>query len=229
MKTYSPRGWTGYVYQIGNVRIRALPRKVIAEFTEEQKPSEGETAEQFLVRCIDALKQAVELWLEEMDYYGIEIELSHPYIMNAPEFAFKSRLIREYLKNLRLKRAQQQLMQNGGLYEPVNEPVACDICSDLWVDDSPAKEGEDYAHLETSDPDEADLVDRALKNALNLPRFIDPIREEIRKVKALIESGIPVQQQMYQLMGIIGHLLKEVSKLRQELAALKAGGGNDAG
>lgn len=226
VKTYSPRGWTGYVYQVGNVRIRALPRKVIAEFIEEQKPSEGENAEQLLIRCIDSLKHAVELWLEELEYKGVELELSHPYIMNAPEFAFKSRLIREHLKNLRLKRVQQQLMHNGGLYEPVNESICSDTLSDLWVDDSPSEEGEDYAHLETSSPDEADLVDQALRNALDLPRFISPIQEEIQKVKALIESGIPIQQQMYQLMGIIGHLLKEIASLRQELASLKAAGGD---
>lgn len=222
VRAYHPRGWTGYVYLLGGVRIRALPHKVIAELVDELEFDEELTAEEAVVRAIEQLKAAVDRWLDEQAAHGVEVELSHPYLLNPPEFAFRSRIVKRCLEQLREERRAMTLMRDGGAVSA--EPVR--LSHGVWIDDSPRESGEKAeAHIETDDPGVATEVDRALKNALSLPSFIEPLREEIRQVRALVEAGVPVQQQMYQLMGIIGQLLREVASLREELARLKGGQG----
>jgi len=222
VKVYNPRGWTGYIYLIGNVRIRALPRKVIAEFTDDFQPLEGEKAEEATIRAIEHLKLAIQGWIIEQSSYGVDVELSHPYIMNTPEYAFRSKIIKQYINKLREERQTATLMHNGG----VVEPYKIDVTEDIRIDDSPRENGEDAeAHLETNNPDTVNQVDIALKNALNLPTYLDryfkPMQQEIQIVKSIVEAGMPVHQRMDQLMGIIGHLLKESAFLRQELTSLR--------
>jgi hypothetical protein len=66
-----------------------------------------------------------------------------------------------------------------------------------------------------------DQIGLALTNALNLPKFIQPLHEELQSVKAILQSGITVQQQINQLVGIITHLLKENASLKEEIRSLK--------
>jgi len=206
IKTYNPRGWTGYIYLLGNVRIRALPHKVIAELTEDIEFDEQITPEEAVVRVIDMLKSAVEEWLKELSEDGFELELSHPYVMNAPEFAFKSRLVKQYIKKLR----EQQFIASC-IYGLRVEQQQQEL--DIWIDDSPAKTGEgEYAHIETNDCDTANIVDKALKNIAHINEYmkkIDIVVQDIQNVKILMEGGLNIQQQIQQLMSVVAYLLKK--------------------
>ena len=222
VKTYNPRGWTGYIYLLGNVRIRALPHKVIAELTEDIEFNEQITAEEAVVRVINMLKSAVEAWLKELSEDGFELELSHPYVMNAPEFAFKSKLVKQYIKKLR----EQQFVASciDGLRGSLREQQELDV----WIDDSPAKEGEgEYAHIETNDCDTADIIDIAIKNLAHINEYmkkIDIVAQDVQNVKVLIEGGLNIQQQIQQLMSVVAYLLKkdaEREELRKENEELR--------
>ena len=224
IRTYHPRGWTGYVYIIGNVRIRALPHKVIAEITEDVEFDEPISAEEAVIRVIEMLKSAVEKWLDEISD-EVELELAHPYILNAPEFAFKSRLIKQYISKLR----EQKFVTSctTGMYPAGQQGL------DVWIDASPEKEGEsEYAHLETNDPDVADLLDSAIKkiamfpveNFTDLQQYmskVEVIHQDVQNLKALIESGLSIQQQLNQLMSVVAYLLRQEEERRKQNEELK--------
>jgi len=112
VKVYNPRGWTGYIYLYGNVRIRALPRKVIAEFVSDFSPSTSD-ANKAIIEAIDRLKETVKQFILDQSAYGVEIELSSPYVMNTPEFAFRSRLVKQYLDSLKRTRIASTLGSPG--------------------------------------------------------------------------------------------------------------------
>ncbi len=225
VKTYHPRGWTGYIYLIGNVRIRVTPHKVIAELTSELSFEEPVSAEEAVIRAIDQLKDAVSKFLEEQGAAGIEIELSHPYIMNTPEFAFKSKLIKKYIDNMR-KMSWKSCVANGH---------SMNYKSNLsyWIDASPEKEGEsEYGHIETNDPDTADIIDKAIKNMAMLPieslkelqqymSKIEMVHQDVQNLKVLIESGLSIQQQLNQLMSVVAFLLKKDEEIRKQNEELK--------
>lgn len=225
VRKYNPRGWTGYIYLIGNVRIRVTPHKVIAELTNELSFEEPISAEEAVIRAIDQLKDAVNKFLEEQGAVGIDIELSHPYIMNTPEFAFKSKLIKKYIDNMR-KMSWKSCVTNGhsiSYYKSYRSNL------NYWIDASPEKEGDSkYGHMETNDPSTADFLDSLLRNLHYIPDLyndlqlikseiqrINTMDQEIQNVKVLIEAGITPKQQLEQLMGVIAYQLKEIAKLRE--------------
>jgi len=228
VKTYHPRGWTGYIFILGNVRIRVTPHKVIAELTSELHFDEPLTAEEALIRAIDQLKDAVAKWLEEQGAAGVEIELSHPYVMNAPEFAFKSKLIKKCIEKLR-EQSWRSCITNGHSLN-YNQPNLS-----FWIDASPEKEGEsEYGHIETNDAGVADILDSYFKNLGFIPALqediqmikselqrINLIEQEIQNVKVLIESGVPPKLQMEQLMSIVAYQIKEIAELRKENSELR--------
>lgn len=222
VRTYHPRGWVGYIYLIGNVRIRVTPHKVIAELTNELSFEEPVSAEEAVIRAIDQLKDAVSKFLEEQGAVGIDIELSHPYIMNTPEFAFKSKLIKKYIDNMR-KMSWKSCVTNG------HDISYCKSNLNYWIDASPEKEGNsEYGHIETNDPNTADFLDSLLRNLHYIPDLYNDLQlikseiqkinimdQEIQNVKVLIEAGITPKQQLEQLMGVIAYQLKEIAKLRE--------------
>jgi len=57
-------------------------------------------------------------------------------------------------------------------------------------------------------------------------KSLEELKKEIREMREVLDQHIKTEQQMYQLMGIIGHLLKEIASFRQELASLKAARGD---
>ena len=247
VKVYNPRGWTGYIYLYGNVRIRALPRKIIAEFVSDFSPSTSD-ANQAIIEAIDRLKETVKQFVLDQSAYGVELELSSPYVMNTPEFAFRSRLVKQYLNHLKQTRITSTLGSHWcdhiskesvttssfpnsdvkdiqGVISRVtyfNEREGKNESSfpEIYYDDSLRENGSDaVAHLETKDPDITNIVDTALKNAYQIPTLIN----EIRQVKAVIESGIPLQQQLYQLMGLLGHALREIAFLKEKIRNVERG------
>jgi len=210
VKTYSPRGWTGYIYLIDNVRIRALPKKVIAELTEDLEFDEPLTAEEATVRAIEKLKSAVDQWLEEQRAYLVDVELSHPYIMNAPEFVFRSRLVKEYIEKLREERRVRQLSTNGGFAESGIHHVTED--GSLWIDDS--ERGEE-AHLETSDPEVATEVDRAIKRVLTIDKDLQTLHQKLEALEAGATAGLSAQNLIDIIQKLFSKLEKRIERLEK--------------
>jgi len=230
VKTYNPKGWVGYIYLIGNVRIRALPHKVIAEITDDVEFHEQISAEEAVIRVIEMLKSAIENWLNEISG-EVELELAHPYILNAPEFAFKSKLIKQYIVKLREQKFVTSCIT--GLYSARQQ-------GHIWIDASPKKNGEsEYAHLETNDIHTAEILDIAIKKIATFPieevkelqqymSKVKAIHQDIQNLKVLIESGLSIQQQLNQLMSVVAYLLKkdgervkQNEELKQENESLK--------
>jgi len=236
VKSYSPRGWTGYIYLINNIRIRALPKKVIAEFTTDFEPLPTETPEQTFVRAIEEIKDTVKLWFREQLENGADFELTTPYIINMPEFAFRSNLAKQAIQSLKeidiLNKMNgfskysnkyindkvvkdpmyQKTLNEYDEHEPQSEPK-------LWIDNSP----KDVGHIETDDLETATIVDQALKNALQLPTFIKQVEATLTASTAIIQRVEALEHRMDRLERIVLEYTEQIKKMLQAISEVTKG------
>ncbi|MBO8183142.1 MAG: hypothetical protein H0Z28_10180 [Archaeoglobus sp.] len=56
-----------------------------------------------------------------------------------------------------------------------------------------------------------------------LLKEIKKLQKEVEGLRNVIDQQIKIENQMYQLMGLLGHALKEIAALREEISLLKGG------
>jgi predicted transcriptional regulator len=201
---------------IGKVGIIVQPNSIIVS-QRERHPIIAKSIEDATVIVAMALSEVANRFIQEQAWEGNVCELGTPSLVGSPHYAFSSKIAQ------RVVAAGNTLLQVG---------------EGLEIDNSLKAKGiKDFSEIETTSLTQADLVDRGLRVAAtleeNLPNMIKlelksvsddilGINEQNKKidlmannVQALCQSGLPIQNQLNQLMGVVASQSSQITNMQQ--------------
>ncbi len=159
------------------------------------------------------VQEGTDMFIREQAQLGTRMELGRPKISDTPHYAFESEAAREIIKA-------------GG---KIDVPG-------IWADKSPEGQGRPFAgDIETRDPVIATMVDRGLRNAMNIegivqeqitgaiPVFVEaidqriaPLRADVESLSERVDKGNTLTAQFNQLVNILQNTVKDLENLKQK-------------
>jgi hypothetical protein len=203
---------------IGNVGIIVQPNSIIVS-QRDRHPIIAKSVEDATNIVAMALSEVAQRFIQEQGWDGNICELGTPSLVGSPHYAFSSKIAQ------RVVAAGNTLLQVG---------------EGLEIDNSLKAKGiTDLAEVETTSLTQADLVDKGLRVAANINEIVPKlVREEMRSVseqiigitdqkekidimcnnvQALCTSGLPIQNQLNQLMGVVASQSSQITDMQKIL------------
>ena len=235
VKEFCMVGGVRYVYNmrhesIGGIGVIVHPSSLVV-YQKERHPIRAASSAEATNLVAIALSEVAQRFVQEQAWENVSMELGQPKLVGSPHYAFNSNIAK------RVVAAGQSMLQVGKEFE---------------IDESLKAKGiTDLAEIETTNAEEANLVDKGLRIAADIENIVPAlIQKELRSVSesilgmndraekidemcnnvaALCQSGTPLQQQFNMLQTQVArqgesiHLMQETMlKMVENMSSLIA-------
>lgn len=225
IKSWYPKGRECHLWHIntqhGTIGVEYHGKSIIAYRIEKSNvmAESIEEADQMIAAFVH---EGVLIWTGEQNASAAGIQLGAPNLITKTHYATESK-------------EMKKLMEDG---KTLNVPG-------MFSDNSPEEQGNpNVGHIETTNRDVADVVDRGLRNAANIEHIVkrevegamkganqqfakeiaamlDPLHQEIGVVQAHVQGGSTLQHKFNELVTLLTISMKQREEDRDQIAALR--------
>lgn len=205
---------------VGKIGLTVHPNSFEIYQKDRGTPIRSASLEDATAQVAMAIHETAQRFMQEQSWESVTFTLGDPILVSSPHYAFSSKLGRAITDS-----GQTQLQFTKGF----------EVDKSLEV-----KYGDKTtAHLETQDVDAATIVDQGLKNAYNIETIVPAlVQQELKSVsdqilgiteqkekidlmcnnvQALCTSGLPIQNQLNQLMGVVASQSLQITNMQKIL------------
>jgi len=203
IRSWKPRGPERHLWHVNTVNgvigIEAHPKSIVAYRVSKNHiiATTFEESEDLLTAYI---QDGVQIWLQEQQKSGVRATLGPVNGITKPHYAFESEIAKEVIKSNGILRTEG-----------------------LFVDNSPEARGDTkHGEIETTSPTIANLVDKGLRNALNIDTIVD------RKIDSVLSNTVPLFAQsiasqvqiLHEEVLNISHQLEQNNQIQSQFTTL---------
>jgi len=221
IRSWKPRGPTRHLWHVntanGVIGIEAHPRSIVA-YRVDKKHIIATTFEESEDLLTAYIQDGVQIWLDEQQKSGVVALLGSVRGITKPHYAFESEIAKEVIKS-------KGILTTEGLF----------------VDNSPESRGDTkHSEIETTNPTVASLVDKGLRNAINIESIVEKkidsainnsipaltqtifskvesLHDEISIISTQLEKNNELQSQFTTLIEVLKHTIDELSHIRDSV------------
>lgn len=218
IRSWKPRGPERHLWHVntknGVIGIEYHVRSIIA-YRCDRDHIMAESVEEATTLVATYIQEGLDIWLKEQRIAGVRVSLGSAESISKPHYAFESNL------------AKQIIQAGAGITVP-----------GMFIDNSPEEHGNPTASdIETTSPVIAHMVDRGLRNAMNIEGVVeqkvtdaltatipvlvesvnnrlDGIQEDLNDMSSKMNEGVTVQNQFNQLVGLLNNTIRELETIK---------------